>query len=86
MPAYRENDRRNPTNRCHTLYMAALEALAPGQVVTQDQWRAFVKLGTGVIVARQVEDYTQTMSDYLMIRRHGREGIEVIRDGLALLE
>lgn len=85
MPYFQESDARHPTNRCHTLYLAALKAVGAGNVVSQEKWRAMVKIATGVIVARQVEDYTQTMADLLMVKRHGRDGIEVIEDGLGLL-
>lgn len=85
MPAFRENDPRHPTNRCHTMYVAALEAVGTGVRITQDQWRSMVKLATGVIVGRQVEDYTQTMEDLLMVKRHGRDGIELLEGGLALI-
>lgn len=72
-------------NRCHTLYLAAIQAIGSGVKVPQDKWRSMVKIGTGVIVARQVDDYTQTMEDLLMLKRHGREGIEILSDGLRLL-
>lgn len=85
MPAFRENDPRHPTNRCHLIYAAAVRAAGPGARITTDQWRSMVKVATGVIVGRQVEDYTQTMEDLLMVKRHGREGVEVLADGLRLL-
>lgn len=85
MPAYRENDPRHPTNRCQLIYQAASEAVGVDQVVSQDKWRSMVKLATGVIVARQVDDYTQTMEDLLMVKRQGREGIRVLPNGLRLV-
>lgn len=85
MAYFPANHPQNPTNRCHTIYLAALQAIGPGVRVSQDKWRSMVKVGTGVIVARQVDDYTQTMEDLLMLKRHGRDGIELLADGLRLL-
>lgn len=85
MPYFSESDPRHPTNRCHLLYVAALEVPGAGATISQETWRAMVKLATGVIVGRQVEDYTQTMADLLMVKRNGREGIQIIEDGLRLL-
>lgn len=85
MALFPANDPRQPTNKCHTIYLAVLEAVGVGKRVNQAQWRSILQLGTGAIGPRQLENYTEAMENLLMISRHGHDGIEIRPDALALI-
>lgn len=85
MPAYQPTDPRHPTNRAQLVWLACEKAGQVGRIISRKKWHAILRLATGGLTSKALDDYTDHMEGLLMVKKHDRRGIEPRAHGLRLV-